>query len=345
MKSKKYIFFLLLLFFVGCVSAAFFAWHKKIPIEFWNSVMPMPEGQTISVLIHPRQTVAEIANDFHEKGIVKDSAREFARWLTKFNIDRKILPGKYDLIPSSAWDTARQMLTAVPISEAMTIVPGTNVYNFNNIFLVSDDLKEPINSDDVEREIFNDSLYPKQMIEFLPQSKEGRLSFLLPETYITAELSPKELIRTASEAWWNKIGTQVLINPEEAKKTAIIASLIEREALWDEERPRIAGVIYNRLQKNMLLQIDAAVVYAHLIKGRKVTRVLYKDLEIDSPYNLYKYTGLTPEPICIPSQLSWLAAFNPEDHDFLYYVADKDGRHIFAKSFSDHQKNIKKVRQ
>jgi UPF0755 protein len=347
MKSKIFLFaFIFLLFtIICCGSAALYAWHKKIPIEFWDSVLPMPEGQAISVIIRPNQTVSEIARNFHDEGIIEDSARDFARWLAKFKIDRRIIPGKYFLIPSTAWDVARQMRTAIPLREAATIVPGTSIYDFTNIFFSSDDQKSSMNSSDIAREIQNDSLYPKQMLELIPKSKEGRLAFLLPDTYFTAELSPKELIQTASGAWWNKFGKQISNDPKEAKEKAIIASLIEREALWDSERGKIAGVIYNRLRKSMLLQIDATVVYAHLIQGRRLTRVLYKDLEIDSPYNLYKYGGLTPEPICVPSLSSWEAAFNPEIHNLLYYVAGNDGHHLFSKTHSEHLQNIKKVRQ
>ena len=331
---------------IFCVSfAVLYAWHRKAPIEFWDSVLPMPEGQAVSVLIRPHQTVAQIAGNFYDEGIITDSARDFGRWLAKFEIDRRIIPGRYDLIPASAWDVARQMRAAVPVSEAGTIIPGTNIYNFANIFPASENGETSMKPEDIVNEILNDSLYPKQMLEFIPRTKEGRLAFLLPDTYLTAELSPQELIRAASEAWWNRLGKQIPNDPNEVKKLAAIASLIEREALWDSERPKISGVIYNRLRRNMLLQIDAAVVYAHLIGGRRLTRVLYRDLEIDSPYNLYKHGGLTPEPICAPSLLSWQAALDPETHDFLYYVADKDGHHVFSRTHAEHLQNIKKVRQ
>ena len=340
----KYVVIFLLCIVICCVCAAYFAWDRKIPIEFWDSFLPMPDGQTVSVVVRPNQTVADIARVFYAEGIVTDSARDFARWLARFKIDRRIIPGKYNLIPSTAWDAARQMRTAVPISETVTIIPGSSIYDFVSIFSASGDLTPAINSADIEKSILDDSLYPVHMIEFIPKNKEGRIAFLLPDTYFTAELSPKELINAASEAWWSKVGKLVSFDQKMAKEKAIIASLIEREALWDSERPKIAGVIYNRLRRNMLLQIDAAVVYAHLVQGRRLTRVLYKDLEIDSPYNLYKYGGLTPEPICVPSLQSWEAALNPENHDLLYYVADKDGHHIFSKTHAEHLRNVKKVR-
>ena len=94
----------------------------------------------------------------------------------------------------------------------------------------------------------------------------------------------------------------------------------------------------------MLLQIDATVVYAWRLKGRKLTRVLNKDLEVDSPYNTYKYQGLPPRPICVPGIEAWGAALDPEFNDYLYYVAGRDGYHHFSKTFSEHKANIRQIR-
>lgn len=121
--------------------------------------------------------------------------------------------------------------------------------------------------------------------------------------------------------------------------TITLASLVEREAKLAEERPKIAGVIKNRLKINMLLQIDATVVYAVSDGLYDTDRVLYKDLETDSPYNTYKYTGLPAGPICSPGIKSIEAAINSENHNYLYYHTDetkKDGSHIFTENYSDH---------
>jgi UPF0755 protein len=120
--------------------------------------------------------------------------------------------------------------------------------------------------------------------------------------------------------------------------------MVQREALWDEERAIIAGVIENRLRENMLLQIDATVIYAWKIKGKNLTRVLYSDLEVKSPYNTYVTQGLPPAPICIPSAESWEAALAPEENELFYYVARKSGYHYFAKTYEEHRRNIKKAR-
>jgi len=120
------------------------------------------------------------------------------------------------------------------------------------------------------------------------------------------------------------------------------AALIEREAKLDKEREMISGVIDNRLEIGMRLQIDASVVYAISDGLYDVDRVLYKDLETDSLYNTYKYAGLPAGPICNPGIESIRAAMNPTEHKYLYYHTDtdkNDGSHIFSETFSQHKKD------
>lgn len=118
------------------------------------------------------------------------------------------------------------------------------------------------------------------------------------------------------------------------------ASLIEREAKTDDDRAKIAGVIENRIKANMKLQIDATVVYAISDGMYDIDRVLYKDLEADSPYNTYKNIGLPVGPIANPGIKSIEAALRPEKHDYLYYRTDtkkNDGSHVFSKDFEEHK--------
>ena len=117
-----------------------------------------------------------------------------------------------------------------------------------------------------------------------------------------------------------------------------MASLIERETAVEDERPLVASVIYNRLDADMPLQIDAAIVYA---RGGGSQGVTYSDLEIDSTYNVYKNKGLTPGPICSPSISSIKAAIEPADTDYLYYVASSamDGTHKFSSDYDQFLKD------
>jgi UPF0755 protein len=115
--------------------------------------------------------------------------------------------------------------------------------------------------------------------------------------------------------------------------------MVEREARVESERPRIAGVIFNRLKLGMPLQIDATVQYA---LGKPKEKLFYRDLEVDSPYNTYKVNGLPPGPIANPGWPSLKAVIEPERNDFLYYVARPDGTHAFARTLSEHNRNVQK---
>ena len=116
-----------------------------------------------------------------------------------------------------------------------------------------------------------------------------------------------------------------------------LASIIEREAAVDDERPVISSVYRNRLKKRMALEADPTVQYA-IGKGRTwKERILYKDLKVKSPYNTYLNRGLPPGPICSPGLASIRAALNPAETPYLYFVADGTGRHQF---FKDHRSHI-----
>jgi UPF0755 protein len=120
-----------------------------------------------------------------------------------------------------------------------------------------------------------------------------------------------------------------------------LASLIEREAKLDGERELIAGVIQNRLDSNMKLQIDATVQYA--LPEHK-PRLLYEDLKIDSPYNTYRHHGLPPGPIASPGLPSLMAALHPARTDAFFYVARPDGSHVFSPTYDDHLQAIERIR-
>ena len=121
-----------------------------------------------------------------------------------------------------------------------------------------------------------------------------------------------------------------------------LASIIEGETNIIEEMPRISGVYHNRLRRGMKLQADPTIQY--LIPG-EWRRVLFKDLEIDSPYNTYKYKGLPPGPINNPGKDAILAALYPEQNKYLYFVADGKGGHSFSKTFNEHSRKVIQYRK
>ncbi len=180
--------------------------------------------------------------------------------------------------------------------------------------------------------------------EITLEPKEGSL---LPETYSffrgdgrdSVIIQAQEAMQKAlSEAWGKRDETVPVKNPQEL---LVLASIIEKETGVPEERGLVASVFANRLRKGMRLQTDPTVIYA-LTEGKKdLGRLLTrKDLEIDSPYNTYKYYGLPPKPICNPGKASLEAAANPEVSSYLYFVADGTGGHRFANSLNEHNQNV-----
>ena len=127
-----------------------------------------------------------------------------------------------------------------------------------------------------------------------------------------------------------------------AEEVIILASIVERESNYVPELPTIAGVYLNRLQSNWPLQADPTVVFA--MGNPEIRRVLTRDLEIDSPYNTYKYPGLPPGPICIPSIHSIDAVLNPASHEYFFFCAkpDNSGAHVFSKTLSAHMQNARR---
>ena len=170
--------------------------------------------------------------------------------------------------------------------------------------------------------------------------------FLFPETYnVLITWGAEDLVKLQL-AQFDKNWTaerQKLADEQglTVKEIVTLASLIEREARVADERPLIASVIYNRLAIGQKLQIDATIQY---ILGEQVDRVLYKDLEIESPYNTYLNAGLPPGAICSPGLSCIDAALNPAETDYFYYRTKNDGsgEHNFAHTYEEHLQNANK---
>ena len=172
-------------------------------------------------------------------------------------------------------------------------------------------------------------------IEFPYPTPNGNFEgYLYPETYYIPETYDERLIlRTLLREFLKKFPPENYPNKEEFYQKLIMASILEREAKLDKEKPLMASVFYNRIDKGMKLASDATVNFVYNYKKK---RMYYKDLEIDSPYNTYKYKGLPPAPISNPSVVSVEAAYNPAKTDYLFFVAKGDGGHFFSKTYREH---------
>jgi len=189
--------------------------------------------------------------------------------------------------------------------------------------------------------------YDYDFLSVVPENRAIKYKlqgFLFPSTYeFYADASAETVINTLLMEFEKQIAP---LNIPKNKLYEIItsASMVERESKLSSERRRIAGVFQNRIKSNMLLQIDATVVYAISDGLYNVDRVYYKDLETKSKYNTYMYQGFPIGPICNPSIDSIKAAMNPENHNYLYYHTDtkkNDGSHIFTETYEEHSSTQK----
>ena len=181
--------------------------------------------------------------------------------------------------------------------------------------------------------------------EFGFDSAEAMFSIFLPNTYeVYSDVSPEDLVRRLkqeSDKFWSDEKRLMALErsgltPYEAMT---LASIVHEETNAKDEMARVAGVYINRLKRGMLLQADPTLKYA--AGDPTIKRVLNKHMDIDSPYNTYKYAGLPPTPIAMPDMAAIEGVINYEDHNYLYFCArpEMDGRHNFAKTLSEHNRN------
>jgi UPF0755 protein len=171
--------------------------------------------------------------------------------------------------------------------------------------------------------------------------------YLFPETYAVPRKTdaPKLvhlMVAQFLKALTPDMRAQMTARHEMVRTIVTLASLVEKETAKPEERPVVAAVYENRLRIGMLLQCDPTVIFALERAGRYTGNIHKDDLQIDSPYNTYRFPGLPPGPIASPGRASIAAAVNPADADFLYFVSRNDGSHEFAKTLAEHNRNVQK---
>ncbi len=166
--------------------------------------------------------------------------------------------------------------------------------------------------------------------------------FLYPESYrIPVGASVTDLIGLLVHQFQEEVGddyeSQLRAQGLNLYKGVILASIVEKEAKLDSERPIIAGVLYNRLHQKMLLEVNATLNY---VLNSKNPWFSQEQLDVKTPYNTYRRRGLPPTPICNPGFASLRAVIQPAQVPYLYYVAKGDGSHLFATTLQEHDKNI-----
>ena len=291
--------------------------------------------EKISVDIPSGSGTAAIGRILEEDGVIK-SARQFKIKSRMDKNDGKYRTGVYELSPSMDMDEIMQILMDGSQNTLRFMVPEG--YTLKQI---ADKFAETGNgtAEDFLNETQNgdfDFEYNDQMVD----GEKRYEGFLYPDTYeIYKNESAHGIIQrmlTRFEQVYDAAADEATVDTSKYSvfDLVTVASLIEREVKLDEERPLVASVIYNRLNKNMKLQMCSTVQYA---LGTPKARLMNSDLKIDSPYNTYQNAGLPAGPIASPGQASISAAVHPADTDYLYFVLTSagSGKHNFASTGDD----------
>lgn len=197
-----------------------------------------------------------------------------------------------------------------------------------------------------DREEFLAAMRTPETIADLDSEATDLEGYLFPDTYAfasgTTELEIVKVLVAHARRQLTQIIQPLLVPDSELtlREVVILASIVEKEALLDVERPIIAGVYANRLARGMGLYADPTVIYALRKIGRWDGNIRRADLQIDSPYNTYRHSGLPPGPISSPGLASLRAAAQPADVPFLFFVSRNDGTHAFAETLAEHNRNV-----
>jgi UPF0755 protein len=310
-----------------------------------------PENKKeMTVEIPIGSSVTGIANILEEHGIIKD-ARVF-KYFVKFKNESGFMAGNYELSPSMTLPSIIESLKTGKIEQEavfqITIPEGKQLKEIAKIIAEKTNHKEEdvfakLNDREFIQALMNkypDILTEEILAENIKYPLEG---YLFPATYpfYKEDTKIEEIIMSMLDQT-EKVISEYEGDMSERQYTAhqllTFASLVEEEATEKLERNQIASVFYNRLDTGMPLQTDPTVLYA---QGEHKDKVLYKDLEIDDPYNTYKNQGLTPGPIANAGTVSIEAVLHPAETDFLYFLATASGDVLFSKTLEEH--NAKKA--
>jgi UPF0755 protein len=290
----------------------------------------------VEIILYQKTDLNDLSQILLDQGVI--DSPDNLRWAGKMLGWKTFRKGRYVVEGGYSVDVFLSKLSrGIQDPVDVTILPGIDRERF------AEQLSEPLHFSEKEvLELFEDSTFLSEK----GLSAEQLLGRMLPETYLIYwTASPGDVVNRILKEFDNLVVRKYqddIPSPRYSLDDLVaLASIIEWEAYNDDEKARISGLYWNRLKRRMRLQADPTVNFA--VGERR--RLLFEDYEIDHPFNTYKVYGLPPAAITNPSLSSIDAAFNPEEHNFLYMVASPEGGHVFTSNFEAHQRESEKWRQ
>ncbi len=301
-----------------------------ITILFITAIyFPLDENSTAQKVVNipPGINAKEIV-DLLEKNEIIRKNNYTIRILAKFlKLEDQLKYGEYNFSPSmNMLQILDKLVKGEVITYKITIPEG---YTYTQIAELLD--KKEV----AEKEVF---------LKLVKDSEKTSEGYLFPDTYEVPKKYGAEKMVKVMLSNFNQIAIENKFTDRAEEigfsldKVIILASIIEKEAKFNDEKNKVSSVFHNRLEIGMKLQSCATIQY---ILGKPKERLDENDLKIDSPYNTYLYAGLPPGPICNPGLDSIMAALEPEEGDYLFFVLGEDGRHIFSRTYQEHLMNKK----
>ncbi len=304
---------------------------------YYQSIGPVnvQNGETIVVEIPKGASTLKIARILKENHLIKNDLS--FRILSKLSkAEGKMQAGRYQMnTKMNATEIIDNLIEGSVLRDAtkFTVPEGFELRQ------IADRLESLglINRDKF-MELANHGDFNYKFLQGIPKGENRLEGFLFPDTYEIAKGTTEEEILTKMLTRFDTVFTDAYYQRTKELNMTIqevltLASIIEREAQLEKERPIISSIFHNRLNKGMLLQSCATVQY---VLGERKVNLSLKDIDINSPYNTYKNIGLPPAPIASPGKASLEAALYPSKTDYYYFVVKSDGEHFFSKTYAEH---------
>ena len=309
-------------------------------LGFLFVVAPPASGPERRVVVPQGASLAQVVDSLAARGVVR-GAGLFELYARTRGAAPRIKAGHYAMPAPSSWTSVLRRLTRGEVlTEPLTVPEGFTLAQ------IAPRIAElsGVPSDSVAAALARPGLE-----DGLGVPGPGVEGYLFPDTYLFASGVPVETVVATMAARYRSVWTperrarleEIGLSEQEA---VTLASIVQAEARRVDEMPRIAGVYHNRLELGWLLQADPTVLYA---LGGYRERLLFAAIDsvADNPYNTYAFAGLPPGPIGSPGEAAIDAALQPDEHDFLYFVAWPDGSHVFTRSLAEHNQAIASARR
>jgi UPF0755 protein len=305
-----------------------------------------PGGKTAIFRVEDGLGARQIATGLAKSGLIRN-ATAFVRMLRKQGLEGKLKPGVYQFEPGTdAHRIARDLVDHKTLQFKLTVPEGLTLKQIGQRLAKAGEANGQQYSPSAAEFLKAATGAAVRRATGLPVKAPTAEGYLFPATYtFAAGTGADDIVARLAQEFAKRFTGRYDADLRRSRLTlaelVTLASIVEREAELPAERPVIAGVFLNRLQRGMKLESCATVQYA---LPRHKSRLLFADLKLDSPYNTYLHAGLPPGPICNPGLASLQAALRPAKTGALYFVAKGGGGHVFTRTFAEHQAAIRSIR-